>query len=93
MQNLNNINNCNDNINGFSLILYALLVSFVLANNLDFDEQQLVGTFLANVGENILAISTYNEYIEIINDKNKVDDNNNNQKEEYKPNTPPPIIK
>jgi hypothetical protein len=59
--NSNNTNNCNSNIEGFSFILYATLVTFVIANNLEPAEQEMLGDFLQIVGANLSIIASFNE--------------------------------
>ena len=80
--------NCNDNINGFSFILHSTLVSFVLANNLDAAEQEILGIFLDDIGSNLLSIAAYNKYIED-KCKDNTDTNDNSTTAPVYPHKPP----
>ncbi len=71
---------CIDNTNGFSFILYSTLVAFVIANNLESEEQSILGIFLSDVGSNLLSIAAYNKYIL---DKCKGDTDNNSNGIDY----------
>jgi hypothetical protein len=50
--------------NGVNFIIIATIISIVIAQILDDDEQNVLGNFLQSVGTNLSAIAAFDEYIE-----------------------------
>lgn len=68
---------CNNN-DSAAFILNAVLISIALAKNLSPAEQNLLGTFLQEVGGNLSSMSTYDIFFEELSQqttKNKVGPN------------------
>lgn len=54
-----NTNAANANNDSFDFLLYATLVSFALAKNLEPAERNLLGIFLQEVGGNLSSMYSY----------------------------------
>lgn len=55
---------CSNNNDSVAFILNAVLVSIVLAKNLEPAEQNLLGIFLQEVGGNLASMAAYDDYFE-----------------------------
>lgn len=55
-----NLNN-NCNAEGNELVLLSAMVSFILANDLNPQEQNILGTFLQTIGQNLTLISAISD--------------------------------
>jgi len=67
--------------NGNNFIIFATIISILLAKMLNDEEQNLIGNFLQSVGANITTIAAFNEYIQAIESKSttKVEDTSDNK--------------
>lgn len=75
--NLNNNDNCNSE--GNQLVLLAAMISFILSNDLNSSQQNVLGTFLQSVGQNLELISIMSAKCESSKESvNGANINNNN---------------
>ncbi|KGK90835.1 hypothetical protein SDC9_163073 [bioreactor metagenome] len=64
-------------INPNQLLIWASFISIIIAENLTSFEQQLVGSILSLIGENILFIQELNEEAEESNEETDGEGSNN----------------
>lgn len=74
MNSCNFKNNDNCNSKGNELVLLASMISFILANDLNSSQQNILGTFLQSVGQNLELISVMSANCE----SSKEDESNTN---------------